>query len=619
MSLDDVKLVDYETAGRLDLKKVGAFVYSQDPSTTVHFVGCADPEGTPYITDALPPSGTFVSWGEFDRLIYETRSHTKGTKAVASFIDAMAIARYAGLPGRLNDFCRVMGIEVRKDRRGKALIQKYSRPDPATGEFLPLCGDDRAEFEAYCIRDVELLQRAWKILKGIHPEWERICRPGYEATMRMNRYGAPIDREAVAGALEQCQRQEGELEKRCQMLSQLRPTQTIALADFLGLPNATKATLEATRFDDPVKEEVRQIRLDYAKAATKKLVPMLAMSAVTERVHGCFVYNGAHTGRGSSIGIQLQNMVREKVDPEALAAFRDRIPLRNPLEEARKNIRGFIRAPEGRLFAVADYSQIEARIVAFLSGSKEMLAAFADDSRDIYSEFAAEAFGIPLPSVSRDDHRPYGKVIVLGAGYGAGGEALATQSVSYGLTPNPALMARLKKVYLQKYPEVEKLWAAYDDAAFQVVTRSTPGAVEVGPVAFQLNATGQVLEVHMPSGRVMRFLKPAIEDHPFRFGEQTLMVTTKHGRRSVWGGHWTENIAQSIAGDIKTAALVAVTNQLPNTPVIMEVHDELVVECMDDESDHVLDRVLNLMCEVENCLPPGLLKAEGSTMEFYSK
>ena len=65
--------------------------------------------------------------------------------------------------------------------------------------------------------------------------------------------------------------------------------------------------------------------------------------------------------------------------------------------------------------------------------------------------------------------------------------------------------------------------------------------------------------------------------------------------------------------------MVAVTNQLPNTPVIMEVHDELVVECMDDESDHVLDRVLNLMCEVENCLPPGLLKAEGSTMEFYSK
>lgn len=629
--VDEPLLVDYETVGRLDLTKVGGFLYATDVATRVLMVGVATPKGIPVVRDSLRDirNRRMVSWGDFDRLIYRHSDapgpdrqrlgpyHRHVDRVHDTWIDAMALARYSGFPGGLSQFAAAMGIPVTKDPAGKKLIRKYSMPDPKTGDFLELSGHDRRAFEAYCLQDLVVLQAAWGKLSTLFPEWEELCSPAYEATLRMNAYGVPIDREAAANALEMCRKQEIELTEECEKLCGLRPTQAIALAEYLGLPNAQKATLEAATFDDPVKQRVAEIRLTAAKAATKKLVPMLEMSALTGRAHGCFVFNGAHTGRGSSRGIQLQNMVRAKVDEETMVAFAEGLPVADPLNAVRKNIRGFIRAPEGMAFVACDYSQIEARLVAWLAGCPGLLAAFRDPTRDPYREFAAEAFGVPVAEVE-GEQRSYGKIIVLGAGYGAGGAALCTQASGYGLFPTVEFMDGLRDTYRRLYPEVPQLWDRLEDAARTVVARRAPLGVEVGPLKFELNPRGSCLYLRFPSGKVMRFLEPTIAKD--RFGNDAVSVRTKHGDRIIWGGHWLENIAQGIAADLKNAALVRLDRELrPRAHPIMEVHDEIVVEAIADEAPFVLDEIHRIMVDPPAWAPDDLIEAEGSIMLRYSK
>lgn len=610
----DFLLLDYETRSRADLPKVGGLMYATDPSTEILMAGVARRGEKPRIFDdlasSLRGSERVVSWGDFDRLIC---FHVEGF--TTDWIDAMALARYTGMPGGLDQFAAAMSIPVAKDPRGKRLINRYSLPQK-DGSFLEMPPDDRKAMEDYCLQDVVLLDKAWSILQVLLPEWEKHCSAGYLATEAMNSRGVPVDRVAAGRALDLCRAQEKALVEECQKLCGLKPSQSIALAEYLGLADVRKQTLEEAHFDDPEKRRVQEIRLQHAKAATKKLIPMLEMSARSGRAHGCFVFNGAHTGRGSSRGIQLQNMVRAKTDESFFDALHDSSPIDNPLSKVRDNIRGFIAPPRGRSLVVADYSQVEARLVAWLADCKPMLSAFLDPKRDIYREFAAKAFSLPVDEIAKgSDERSFGKIVVLGAGYGAGGNALCAQAPGYGLDASPEFMDRLKDVYRETYAEVPQLWNRLNDAALSVVSRRVVGDMAVGPVRFRVNSRGSSLIVVLPSGRALRFLSPQIEED--RFGNPVVSVVTKHGRRTVWGGHWLENIAQAVASDLKTNTMTRCESNGLST--IMEVHDEVVLEADTNQAPSVLSLVLATMESAPAWLPAGLITAEGDVMARYSK
>ena len=607
--------VDYETRSRAPLPAVGSKVYSEDPSTEILLVGMAcGPDEEPFIAERIEqwdPGTRIVSWGRFDYHIY--RSIEDPSYRSDHWIDAMALARYTGMPAGLDAFATALGFGSQKDRRGKQLIKKYCMPQ-ADGAFLPLEGEDLTAMSEYCLQDVRLLQEAWVRLKSLLPEWEEHCRPAYEATERMNDRGVPIDRRAAENALSQCEAHTERLAAECESLCGFKPSQNLRIADFLGVKSCAKGILEDMTFDDPSRERVREIRLESAKAATKKLVPMLQMSLSTGRAYGCFVFNGAHTGRGASRAIQFQNMVKARVNPEVFTKLHAGTDLVNPLSDVQQNIRGFIRPVDGVL-AVADYAQVEARIVAWLANCEGMLSAFRDPDRDVYREAAARSFGIPVGTVD-DTQRSYGKIAILGPGYGAGGKALASQAPGYGIQMTEAEGDKLKDFYRNDLaPEVPLLWDAYERAARDVVSGRITATERVGPVGFALNSSGGCLEVTLPSGRNLRYLNPQIGED--RFGDPAVVFQSKYGQKSIWGGHWLENICQAIAADLKNAALVRLTRR--NASGVLEVHDELVIESPVSEGPGWVDYMLCVMRDPPSWAPRGLFDAEGQLMDRYSK
>lgn len=602
--------VDYETRSRANLPMVGTRLYATDPSTEILMVAKAHGSLDPVVDveiGEIDDNTVVVSWGSFDYQIYTALENPDYPRH--KWVNAEALARYIGMPGGLNDFARAMRFGEKKDPRGSRLVTNYCCPQN-DGSFLPLLGDDLTAMQEYNRQDVRLLQRAWRLLENVWPEWEAHMREGYEVTQSMNYRGVPIDILAVKEAIKQCNAHEARLVKECEAICGLRPSQNIALAEYLGLSSINKEALEFTTFDDPGKERVRQIRLESAKAATKKLVPMLNRAQSTGRAYDCLVFNGAHTGRGSSRDIQFQNMVKAKVDPEVFRRLHAGEALDEPLRDVQQNIRGFIRPPSGRVLVVADYSQVEARVVAWLANERSMLDAFRE-KRDVYREFASIVYDCTPEGVT-DLQRSYGKIVVLGAGYGAGGAALARQSKNYGISMTEATGDKLKKRYREVYSGVPRLWDELEFAAIDAV-RGDYDTKQVGFLEFRINTRRTILSLVLPSGRAMRFFYPLIE--PDRFGNDSVTVVTKHGRRSIWGGHWLENAAQAIATDLKLNAMVRLHHA--GKTLVLEVHDEIVALALEGTLE--LEHMLTIMEEPPSWAPKDLIRAEGSIMERYSK
>lgn len=612
-------IVDYETASEADLPALGGRLYAQHHTTRILMAGLWDTDSLtvePYVREFVGPverETQIASWGSFDYHIF-TETEWRECRP-GQWLDLMAVARFAGLPAGLDACAKFLGITTKKDPRGKALIRKYSLPQE-DGSLKPLIegSEDYQAMAEYCIQDVRLTARLAQFLKPVIPEWEEHGRPGYEVTERMNARGVPIDRVAAKRALQLCEEHEARLVEEFENLTGFKPSQVAKLAEYLGLENATKETLEAQEFVDFHKERARQIRLEFAKAATKKLRPMLESSVVDGRAHDCFIFNGAHTGRGASRKIQLQNMKRATVSPEVFSALHsppgDGLPLAlaNPLQAAQENIRGFIHNPDRKL-VVADYSQVEARIVAWLADCTPMLEAFSDPNRDIYREFAAQAYRASEDDVD-SEQRTFGKIVVLGRGYGASPMAFVRQSKGYGVKLRLMTAQTLKKRYDELYPEVGELRDKLENAVTLAAQGLVADPIEVGPLKIWRSPSGSMLIIQLPSGRKLRYYAPRVVD-----GE--IWVKTKNGNTRLWGGHILENVAQAIATDLKNNAMEWL--DFLGIDLIMEVHDEIVAEAFEDYAESTLEQMIGAMERPPIWIIPGLIKSEGSVMDRYSK
>ena len=605
---------DYETRCLLDLRSVGTDRYVE--KAEILMVGLGFEDGETVVSPGLKHflfleadarAVTFVSWGDFDRHIAE---RVDGIFA-PNWVNAANLARLVGLPASLQGFCSAIGIPAKKDPRGTRLINKYSKPQE-DGTFRVLEGEDRAAFEEYCLQDVRLLRQAWRFLQGVLPDWERHHVARAETYARMNTRGVPIDVKAAREALSRCTQQAEQIEAECLSRFGFKTTQVEKVRDFLGTKDASRATLEAFRSKDHDKVWLKNARLAISKAATKKLVPMIDMASEDGRIRHAFQYHGAHTGRGSSHGVQFQNLKKAKVDPWFFDQLNRGADVEDPIGETQKNIRGFINAAEDHTFVIVDYAQVEARIVAWIAGESLLTEAFVQ-GRDIYREFAARVYGIHEDRIT-DTQRAHGKAAVLGCGYGMGPDKLTAQAAAQGTLITLPIARELVDNYRRTYPAIPALWNQIDVGIKQLLW-GHHDVFTAGRCIFTVNKHRTMLRIELPSNRVLRYFLPKLETADNR---TTIVYAGKNGPVHCWGGHFVENICQAIAGDLKVDAMQRADKL--GYATVMEVHDELVIEETRELSASTLNMMLMVMADPPDWMDiPGLIKGEGKVSERFTK
>lgn len=595
--------VDYETRCLLDLPTVGTDRYME--KAEILMVGVID-EYWEHIMPNLRAyrwqGPTFVSWGDFDRHVAE---RVEGLTEL-NWINAANLARMVGLPGGLQKFCSSIGIPAKKDARGTRLINKYSKPQK-DGTFLVLEGEDRQAFEEYCLQDVRLLQQAWRFLAPLVPEWQRCHSRSAETYDKMNARGVPIDVEAAKLALDACTQQAEEIEIACRYKHGFSITQVEKVREFLGTVDCTRQTLGSFKTKDPDKIWLRDARLLVSKAATKKLVPMIDMASDDGRVRGAFQYHGAHTGRGSSHGVQFQNLKKAKIDPSYFDRLHSNVFMEDPTGECQRNIRGFIKAPVDHTFVIVDYAQVEARIVAWIANERPLVEAFVE-GRDIYKEFAARVYGVTIDTVT-DSQRAHGKAAILGLAYGMGPDRFVAQAAQ-GIDISITTAKKFVGLYRSAYSAIPLLWNEIDTGIKRLLWGHND-VFSAGRCTFTVNKHRTMLRVELPSQRVLRYFMPKVEDNQ-------IVYQGRFGPTHCWGGHFVENICQAIAGDLKVDAMQRADKLGYRT--VMEVHDELVIE----EANEICASTLNMMLMVMADPPewmdePGLIKGEGKLSDRFTK
>jgi DNA polymerase bacteriophage-type len=598
--------VDYETRSKKDIKLVGRDEYFAHAD--ILMVGVIDEEREGILPSLDGYAGcTFVSWGDFDRHIAE---RVDGIFA-PDWINAADLARMVGLPQNLKDFCSAVGIPATKDSRGTRLINKYSKLQE-DGTYRVLEGEDRQAFEEYCIQDVRLLKQAWRFLSPLLKEWERCHRPGLETYEKMNARGVPIDVGAAERAQDLCIAQTRAIEAECMSRFGFKPSQVGLVRDFLGTVDASKATLEAFKTKDKDKAWLRDARLLVSPAAIKKLVPLISLASEDDRIHGAFQYHGAHTGRGTSHGVQFQNLKKSVVREGFFYDLESGSTVVDPIKETQMNIRGFIKAPEDHTFVIVDYAAVEARIVAWIAGEVGLVEAFTA-GRDIYREFASSVYGVPKEQVT-DSQRAHGKAAVLGCGYGMGPKKLVAQAAGQGTIISPETAKVLVDRYRKWYPAIPTLWNDIEMGVRGLI-RGLSDVFVAGRCTFTINPHKTFLRIELPSQRVLRYFTPRIEKLEER---DSIVYRSRFGRVACWGGSFVENICQAIAGDLKIDAMVRADKLGFRT--VMEVHDELVIEEVRELSASTLTVMQLVMADPPDWMDaPGLIKGEGKISDRFTK
>jgi DNA polymerase len=544
---------------------------------------------------------------------------------------SMVWSAYMGLPLSLENVGAVLGLEKQKLAEGKDLIRYFCKPCAATAangqrtRNLPKHASDKwAAFKAYNRRDVETeMAIQARLAKFPVPDsiWDE-----YRGDQEINDRGVLLDMTLVRNAIAADERSKAGLHAKMQDLTELEnPNSVVQMKAWLadnGLETDTlgKKVVDALLKDAPEPlGEVLALRQQLAKSSVKKYQAMEAAACADNRARGLFQYYGANrTGRAAGRLIQCQNLPQNHMedleqarslvrsgDFAALNLLYDNVPA--VLSELIRT--AFVPKPS-RKFIVADFSSIEAVVLAWLAGEKWTLEAYAQE-RDLYIENAEIMFGIPKGSIDKKSPlRQKSKIAVLACGYsGSVGALKAFGALEMGLNENE--LKPLVNAWRAANPSVVRFWWDADKAAKTAVKQKR--IVETHGIRFTCQS--DMLFIALPSGRKLSYAKPRIGEN--RFGSECVTYegvgTTKRWERiESWPGKWVENITQAVARDILYYAL----STFRCSDVVMHIHDEVVIEADERVS-------LPVVCEQMSRVPDwavGLpLRCDGFETMFYKK
>ena len=536
----------------------------------------------------------------------------------------MIWAAYLGLPLSLKDAGSALGLDKQKLTEGKDLIKYFCVPGKDGQRHLPADAPDKwATFKAYNLRDVETeMSIQERLRKYPVPDavWDQ-----YHLDQQINDRGIAVDMTLVRSAIAIDERSHEELTVKLQELTMLEnPNSVQQMKDWLaenGLETETlgkKQVAELLKTAPEPLQSVLVLRQQLAKSSVKKYQAMETTVCADGRVRGCFQFYGARTGRWAGRNIQLRNLPQNKMpdleqaraivragDYDAVRMLYDSTP-----DVLSQLIRTAFVAQRGCTFFVADFSAIEARVIAWLAGEDWRQQVFAE-GKDIYCASASQMFGVPVEKHGINGHlRQKGKIAELALGYGGSVGALkAMGALEMGLQEEE--LKPLVDAWRTSNPMIVKLWWAVDDAVMTAIRMKC--STETHGIRFTCQSG--MLFITLPSGRQLSYVKPHIGENQFGSPAATYMGTNaarQWDRLESYGPKFVENIVQAISRDILCYAM----QTLQHCFIVAHVHDELIIEA---DSRMSLEAVCEQMGRTPPWAPGLQLRADGYATDFYKK
>ena len=653
--------IDIETYSDVDLLKCGVYKYAQSENFeillfsysidggSVRCIDIANGEEIPgEILDALtdPKITKWAYNAMFERVCLSEwlrrnhpdkfKSYNIDDETISGYLDPegwkcdMIGVAYLGLPLKLADSVRVLGLDEQKMTEGKDLIKYFCVPCKPTkvngGRTRNLPMHDREKwstFRAYNIRDVEVEDNIHKRCSK-YPVPEFVWNE-YHLDQRINDRGIRIDIPLVEQAIAMDERSQKEMTGALKELTDLEnPKSVKQLKDWLseqGFEVESLGKKEVAKLIPTAPVELRKVlelRQMSAKSSVKKYTAMQNMMCADGRARGCFAFYGSHTGRFAGRGIQLQNL--PKSDTKELDIIRDTVKAGNynllytlydsVPEVLSELIRTALIPRDGYKFIVADFSAIEARVLSWLAKEEWRMDVFAKNG-DIYCETASRMFHKPVVKNGiNGDLRAKGKQCELSCGYGGSVGALRNMgAIESGMKEEE--LQPLVDLWRESNPKIVSLWYDIDSAAKRAIMGKTTTTTQ----GIKFECRSGMMFIHLPSGRMLSYVRPKIGIN--RFGSDSITYegvdTNKHwGRLETFGGKLTENIIQALSRDILCYAM----QNLSDMFICAHIHDEVVIECPMDIS---VDTVCDIMAQIPSWADGLVLKAEGFESLFYKK
>ena len=537
---------------------------------------------------------------------------------------SMVWSAYLGLPLSLKDAGAALGLDKQKLTEGKDLIKYFCVPGKDGQRHLPADAPDKwSTFKAYNLRDVETemgIQERLRKYPVPDAVWDQ-----YHLDQQINDRGLAVDMALVRSAISIDERSREELTAKLKELTMLdNPNSVQQMKDWLadnGLETETLGKKQVAELLKTAPEPLRSVlvlRQQLAKSSVKKYQVMEATVCADGRVRGCFQFYGARTGRWAGRNIQLQNLPQNKMpdleQARAIVRAGDYDAVRMLYDSTPDVLSQLIRTAfvprSGHTFFVADFSAIEARVIAWLAGEDWRQQVFAE-GKDIYCASASQMFGVPVEKHGINGHlRQKGKIAELALGYGGSVGALkAMGALEMGLQEEE--LKPLVDAWRTSNPMIVKLWWAVDDAVMTVIRMKS--STETHGIRFTCRSG--MLFITLPSGRQLSYVKPRIGENQFGSPAATYMglsAARQWDRLESYGPKFVENIVQAISRDILCYAM----QTLRHCFIVAHVHDELIIEADPRMS-------LEAVCEQMGRTPPwapGLqLRADGYATDFYKK
>ena len=650
-------LIDLETYSSADITKTGAFKYAEAPDFEILLLACAwddgpvrviDMTGREPVTDertaAKAAALASVVAGITDPDTVKVAHNSAFERACLTrylgrdlppeeWEDTMILAAMNGLPLSLDAAGAALELRDQKIREGTALISYFCKPCKPTianggrTRNLPEHAPDKWErFKAYCKRDVEVEQAIYRRLRSFPvTDFERKV---WALDARINERGVRIDTGLVAAAIAQ---NEAFTTRRMAEMRRLtgleNPNSVAQLKDWLETAGMSADSLNKAavlelkdKATDPTTRRVLELRQQLGKTSVTKYEAMQSAVCADGRVRGLLQYYGAgRTGRWAGRLVQVQNLpqnhlaglglVRELVrerDLETLELCFDSVP-----DVLSQLIRTAFVAGEGNIFHVADYSAIEARVIAYLAGEKWRMDVFRSGG-DIYCSSASAMFRVPVVKHGVNGHlRQKGKIAELACGYGGGVGALrAFGADKMGLTEEE--MQDIVTQWRAASPAIPRFWRDAESAAVRAI--NNPGRTTTVPCGVKYRRDGDALRCRLPSGRILSYWDAKLDtDGSICFMGQN-QTTRRWEKTGTWGGKLVENIVQAYARDCLAVAMVRLAEE--GWKICFHVHDEVIVEAPTGTS---WEQVAEVMGRPIDWAPGLLLRGDGYSTPFYRK
>lgn len=649
--------IDIETFSSVELKKSGLYKYVQSPDFEIILFAYAYDDEPVRVIDCLQGEVIPLSvLNDLQNPAVIKMAHNAAfefyalSKFYKTFLDqwrcTMVQALYCGFPGSLAGVGEAMGFQEDKKKMGigKTLIKYFCIPCAATkangGRTRNYPRHNMQKWELFKNYNYQDVVTEREIYHGLcqypvpEEEWKN-----WQLDQMINIGGTAIDMELVEGALAISDQIRDELSGKAKDLTGLENPNSVAqlkkwVEDNSGLEidSLNKATVAEILSGDPAEgiREVLKIRRELGKTSVKKYEAMKTCVCEDGRVRGLLQFYGANrTGRFAGRLVQIQNLpknflgtldiAREFVKHRQIEAVR--MIYGNIPDTLSQLIRTAFVPGEGCHFCVADFSAIEARVLAWMAGEQWRLDVFRTHGK-IYEASASAMFGVPIETIAKGQEnyklRAKGKVAELALGYGGGAHALvAMGALNMGLTE-------------EELPDIVKRWRASSRRIYDfwyAVERAAQEAIEYGvittlPCGITISRDQNFMFIKLPSGRSLFYRDPQLA--PGNYGNKEILfmglnqTNKKWGRINTWGGKLVENIIQAVSRDILCNAMKNLTRA--GYKINFHIHDEVILEVPDDDKSKNLDDAIRRMCalpEWANGLP---LNAAGfDNAHYYMK